>query len=689
MEPNNSTIIANFSVEKSTETEASLIPQDVIDSFKKADTYFPTEIQKFQFFDKYSRFNYEKGRRETWVETVDRAVNYLKELSKNGLDIHDYEKIRQFILEMKATPSMRLLAMAGDASRRQNISIYNCSFIPLDSIDSLVEELIIAMAGCGVGYSVEKQHVNKFPVIKIQTGEVLPTHSVVDSTEGWAEAFRLGLQTWFNGKDVEFDYSLIRKAGTPLKIKGGRASGPEPLQALLDFSKNIILRKQGEKLKPIDVHDIACKVGEAIVSGGVRRTALISLFDIDDDEMLNCKNGDNLVGNEQRWMSNNSAVWTDKVEQDQILNQMFSMINGQRGEPGIFSRYNANKIIPERRAKFGEKEYGTNPCGEINLRPYEFCNLTIAIARPEDTLQTLKDKVEVATIIGTIQSMATYFPGLRDIWRENCEEERLLGVDINGWLDCPILRPSNPNLEENLRELRDYAVEINKKYAKKLGINQSAAVTCVKPSGNSSQLFNCSSGIHPRHFKYYIRNIRVQAQSPLRKLLQDQGIPMDVENGQTVEDATAYVIHFPVKAPDGAVISDELSAIDQCEYWLKAKLNFTEHNPSVTITYKPSEVIDLIKWISDHRDFIGGLSFLPALNAQYKQMAYEKISKEEYTQKIKDFPQIDFSKLWLYEKEDFTEASQELACVSGVCTIDEYRAKMAAEKANLISPQIN
>lgn len=886
------------------------VPQDVQEAFKESAKYFPTPLQEFQLYDKYSRFNYDLGRRETWIEVVDRATDYLKELSANRLEKKEYDRIRQFILEMKATPSMRLLAMAGPAARRNNIAIYNCSYLPIDSIDSLVEELLIAMAGCGVGFSVERRYVEKLPEVKMQTGEILPTFQIADSTEGWADAFRLGLTTWFDGKNIQFDYSQIRSAGTPLKIKGGRSSGPEPLKKLLDFTRHVILKRQGKKLRPLDAHDVACTVGETIVSGGVRRTALISLFDMDDEEMRDCKNGTNLEGNQQRWMSNNSGVWDNEMSQQQVLTQMYEMIKGQRGEPGIFSRYNANKIKPTRRK---EADFGTNPCfhpdtiietahgqkkiyeiteptyvysmdkqgklvlkkasaswisqknaktikitvangksiqvtpehkiftenlgwieaknieindrvvallrqrrgakysgiklttetkwqmehrfiwegvngdiargydinhkdqstyhndidnlellthsehasltrrttpnnhqvkdrytgrwvsgteskhgvkkivpmpaylkssfhqyatvtkieegetvdvydisvedthnviangivahncGEINLRPYEFCNLTIAIARPDDTLESLKEKVEVATIIGTIQSMGINFPGLRDIWRQNCEEERLLGVDINGWLDTALLSPQNPDLTKTLTMLKEHAVVTNKKYAEILGINQSVAVTCVKPSGNSSQLFNCSSGIHPRHYKYYIRNVRVQAQSPVKKLLEEAGVPMDPENGQTWESANTFVVHFPIKAPDGAIVKEDVGAIEQCNYWLKAKKYFTEHNPSVTIMYKPNEVIDLIKWVWDHVDIIGGMSFLPVDDAQYSQMPYEKISKEEYEERAKQFPSLDFSQLFLYEKEDYTTSATELACVSGACSIDDYR----------------
>jgi ribonucleoside-triphosphate reductase len=395
--------------------------------------------------------------------------------------------------------------------------------------------------------------------------------------------------------------------------------------------------------------------------------------------MLECKNGDNINGNEQRWMANNSAVWPKDITDEQITAQMVEMRDGMRGEPGIFSRENANRLAPARRQAFGYQEYGTNPCGEINLRPYEFCNLSIAIARSDDTEETLREKVEVATIIGTIQSMATNFPGLRDVWTKNCEEERLLGVDINGQMDCPAVQNGDTQ-----KRLRDHAIQTNKKYAAMLGIPQSAAVTCVKPSGNSGVLFNCASGLHARWAKYYIRNARVQAQSPLRRVLQDAGVPMDPENGQTVEHATTYVVHFPMKAPEGAITRHDKTAIEQCEYWLLSKVNFTEHNPSVTINYRPEEFDALLKWVIAHKDLIGGMSFLPTDDAQYAQMPNEEITKEQYEALIAKFPVIDFSLLWLYEKEDFTTSSQELACVSGACSIEEYQALQAAKESNLI-----
>lgn len=640
------------------------IPAKVKKAFEESDKYFPSQLQKFQFFDKYSRFNYEFGRRETWVETVDRAVSFLKEISNNKLEKKEYERIRKSVLEMKATPSMRLLASAGESARRQNICIYNCSYLPADSVDSFCEALLISMSGCGVGFSVEGKYVENLPRVKRQTQEGEPkTYVIPDSTEGWAESLKLGMDTWLEGRDIKFDYSLIRPAGSILKIKGGRASGPEPLKTMLDFVRARILARQGSFLKPIDAHDIMCMVGYAAVSGGVRRTAMISLFDWDDMEMRHAKDGDFERDNWQRWNANNSVVLPDRgLSQEEWVKLMLDMHSTQRGEPGIFNRPGANKFRPERRA---EAEFGSNPCGEINLRPYEFCNLTIAIARANDTYETLKDKVEVASIIGTIQAMATNFPGLRPIWKKNCEDERLLGVDINGQMDCPVVQ--DPSV---MAKLRQVAVETNRKYAQKLGINPAAAVTCVKPSGNSSQLFNCSSGIHTRWSPYYVRNVRVGAYTPLFKVLKDSGVPMDPENGQVAETANTWVAHFPVKSPEGAVTRKGRTAIEQCEYWLKSKIFWTEHNPSVTITYQPDEIIALIDWVWEHKDMIGGMSFLPASDAKYAQMPYEEIDKEEYEKLIAKFPKVDFSKLWRYEEEDYTKAAQELACVAGACEIE-------------------
>ncbi len=636
------------------------VPVEVQEAFAASDSYFPTQLQKFQFYDKYSRFNYDLGRRETWIETVNRAVDYLRELSDYRLPQETYDRIRSGILEMKVMPSMRLLAMAGPAARRNNIAIYNCSYMPVDSIDSFVEALIISMSGCGVGYSVERQYVEKFPRIARQSGMPPSTFVVPDSSEGWAQAVRVGLETWFAGEDVLFDYSQVRPAGAPLRVKGGRASGPEPLRKMLDFARTRILSRQGGFIRPLDAHDIMCAVGDAAVSGGVRRTAMISLFDYDDNEMRLCKDGDFWRNNSQRWNANNSAVWPEReLNQTEITRFVLDMVETGRGEPGIFNRKAAIDSRVERRA---QAAFGTNPCGEIILRPYQFCNLTSAVARYEDDFESLREKVELAAIIGTIQSMATYFPGLRPEWRKNCEQERLLGVDLNGQMDSPAAK--NP---ENQVRLREVAVETNRLYAEILSINQSASVTAVKPSGNSSQLLNSSSGLHARWSPFYIRNVRVAAHSPVLKVLRDAGVPMNPENGQTQDSATTWVVRFPVKSPEGAVTRNQRTALEQCDYWLQNKINYTEHNPSVTITYQPYEVLDIIKWIWEHQDKIGGMAFLPAYDAQYDQMPYVEITEEEYERLNAEFPEIDFSKIYRYEEEDLTTAAQEFACLAGGC----------------------
>jgi ribonucleoside-diphosphate reductase alpha chain len=640
------------------------IPADVVAAYEADAPYFPTPLQRFQFADKYSRFNYDLGRRETWVETVDRAVGFLHELAGDRLPSETYEWIRRGILEMKAMPSMRLLAMAGDAARRQNIALYNCSYQPVESIDSFVEGLIISMAGCGVGYSVESKYVEEFPRIKRRGSGAPDLYVVEDSSEGWASALRFGLERWFDGGDVIFDTSLIRPSGAPLRIKGGRASGPEPLQRMLDFMRRRILSRQGSFLRPIDAHDMMCAVGSAAVSGGVRRTAMISLFDYDDHEMLTCKDGDFERENSQRWNANNSVVWPDGgPDQLQFIGQFREMVKNGRGEPGIFRRDVAHRTMPERRSK--AYEHGTNPCGEIILRPWEFCNLTSVVARREDTMKTIREKVALATAIGTIQSLAVHFPGLRPQYRQNCEDERLLGVDISGQMDSPIAQDS-----EVKSLLNDVAIRTNRQFAQALSINPSAAITCVKPSGNSSQLLDCSSGIHARWAPYYIRNVRVSASSPLARMLRDSGVPMSPENGDDPDNPRTWVVSFPVKAPDGSVTRNDRSAIEQCEFWLQNKMYWTEHNPSVTITYKPDEVIDVMAWLWDHREWVGGMAFLPSFDAKYDQLPYIEISQEEYEKRVAEFPEIDFAKVYRYESDDRTNASALPACDGPVCEVE-------------------
>lgn len=636
------------------------IPDEIRQIFNDASQYFKTDLQQFMFFDKYSRYNYDLGRRETWIETVDRSVDFLRELSNNLLDDETYSRIHKAILNMQAMPSMRLLATAGDYARDQNLAIFNCSYLPAKDIESFCEALLISMSGCGVGFSVESYYVEQFPRIKRQKKNVEPELYIVDdSTDGWIDAVRFGLTKWFNGEDVKFDTSFIRRAGLPLRRKGGRASGPGPLINMLATLRSIVTNRQGVYLRPIDAHDIMCAIGDAAVQGGVRRTAMISLFDWDDLEMRNCKSGPWGTWPGYRENANNSAVWPEDLNQRDFIQQMLDMDAGNRGEPGIFSRENAKRTKPKRRKS---DRFGTNPCGEIILRPFQLCNLSIIVARPEDTQESLLEKAEIATIIGTIQSMAQNFPGLREEWIKNQQEERLLGVDILGQMDSPASR--DPEIQDALKAK---VIETNAVYAEKLGINPSASTTCVKPGGNSSMTLGTSSSIDGRHSAAYRRNMRVSATSPVYKALKDAGVPLSPENGQTVENARTWVVSFPVKAPDGAILKSDRSAIDQLEYWLQVKTHWTEHNPSATIVYSPDEFLDVIKWVWQNKDKIGGLSFLPRDNASYNQMPYEEISLDEYELAAANFPKIDFSKIYRHELEDMTTATHELACFAGVC----------------------
>lgn len=630
-------------------------------AFDRSSKHFETPIQQFQFFDKYSRFDYGRGRRETWEETVARSVNFLREISDNKLDERDYQEIFDSILNMEIMPSMRLLAMAGPAARRNHIALYNCSYLPIDSTEAFVEALTISMCGCGVGFSVESEYVNQLPKVSVREETVYPEYHIVhDSSEGWASALRFGIEQWMSGEDVIYNYDNLRPSGAILKTKGGRSSGPLVLKDMLNRIKIIILSRTGQRLRPIDAHDIMCSVGDAAVQGGTRRTAMISLFDFDDYDMLHAKDGDFHELHPQRWNANNSAVWPEReLTQEEVMAFFNLVAKGGTGEPGIFNRRAARNTQPEGREMV---EFGTNPCGEIILRPNGFCNLTSVVCRENDTLESLTRKVRLATMVGTLQATATNFKGLRGVWAKNAIEERLLGVDLNAHMDSPVVRR-----ESVQRLLRDHAIEVNEEYAKKLGINKAASVTCVKPSGNSSTLLNTASGLHPRWSKYYIRNVRVSAHSPLFHVMKDAGVPMNPENGQAESTATTWVVHFPIKSPDGAIVKDDLTALQKCNYWLRVKNNWTTHNPSVTITYKQDEILDIALWVWRNQDVIGGMAFLPHSDANYEQMPYQEITGEEYEKLNAEFPSIDFSKLHRYESEDMTTAAQELACMSGAC----------------------
>ena len=651
------------------------VPEEVKAAFRESAHYFPTPLQQFQFFDKYSRFDYNIGRRETWLETVDRLIaSFCSDIQKTcpaaiaRLPEGFFTGIRHHVVMLRVMPSMRRLAMSGPAYDRDNATQYNCTYMPADGPVAMVEAMLLGMAGCGVGYSVEKEHVEQWPRVKRQKHGPTDYYVVEDSAVGWGKALEHGLNLWLNGEDVLFDTSLVRPAGTPLRTKGGRASGPEPLREMLDFTRRRILARQGSTLRTTDVHDLMCMSGRAAISGGVRRTAQISIFDADDMNMVLAKSGDFEVENSQRWNANNSAVWEnlDNMTQVDFMRQWLAMVEGGRGEPGIFNRDAADSLMPSRRER-GYK-WGVNPCGEIILRPWGMCNLTTVNGSRLD-LHQLEEAVTTAAHIGVIQSLGTYFPYLRDQWRINCEEERLLGVSIGGQMDNPLF--TGPDGEAIMERLRDVARRAAFTLADTLGINRPAAITCVKPDGNSSQLLNMSSGIHPRWAPYYIRNVRVSASSPLAKVMLEAGVPMNPENGDDPVNPRTWVASFPVKAPEGAITRHGVSAIEQCEFWLRNKLHWTEHNPSVTITYKPHEVLHLMTWVWDHREVIGGMAFLPSFDAKYAQLPYIDITKEEYERRVAEFPDIDFSKVFRYEAVDMTTAAQELACAAGVCEVGQ------------------
>lgn len=635
-----------------------------VDESKK---YFTSSLGEFVYYRTYSRWLEEKGRRETWIETVQRFVDFMKENLKDKLTDAEYKEVHESILNQETIPSMRLLWSSGDAARATNVAAYNCSYVSISELRHFAEIMYISMCGCGAGFSVEKASIQKLPEIKEQTGEKLQTHVVADSKEGWADALLLGLQTWFDGKDIDFDYSQVRPKGARLKTMGGRASGPQPLMDLMSFTRGSILSKQGKKLSSLDVHDIACKIGEVVVAGGVRRSAMISLSDLSDLDMRDAKQGQFWLDAPQRSMANNSAIYNEKPSAEQFLEEWLSLIQSKSGERGIFIRNNLKTQLPQRRLEVFEpyiETAGTNPCGEIILRSQQFCNLTAIVVRQNDTKQDLLRKIRVATILGTYQASLTNFPYISKEWKQNCEEEALLGVSFTGYYDNETCRN-----EEVLQEMRDESVKINKKYAKRFGINQSTCVTCVKPSGNSSQLLDTSSGMHARYSQYYIRRIRINATDPLFKMLSSQGVKFSPEVGQTLENATVYVFEFPVKAPEGAILKDDISALDLLEEWKKIKTNFTEHNPSVTIYVGADEWIKVANWVYENWDIVGGLSFLQRSDHVYQLAPYEEIDKKTYEQMLPSVAGIDFSKLVYFESTDKTHGAKEYACVGGACEI--------------------
>ena len=669
--------------------EVGIIPAENKKVFDDSSSYFVSSYEEFIFYRTYSKWQDDLGRRETWVETTDRFMGYMKKNLGKKLSQKDFDDVREGILKQEVCPSMRLLWSSGDACDKTNVWAYNCSYVAPSAWQDLGEIMYILMCGAGLGFSVESETVQKFPQIRRQTGKKLATHIVEDSKEGWADAYVLACKTWADGYDIDFDYSHIRPAGSRLKVAGGRASGPQPLIDLMAFTKAKILARQAKRLTNIDLHDIICQIGLIVVAGGVRRSALISLSDIDDEAMRKSKQGQFWVDNGQRSMANNSAVYASRPSASEFLNEWIELIKSGTGERGIFNRGGLMTQLPKRRIDNWKKAGviddqdvivglpGSNPCGEITLRSKQFCNLTSIVVRPKDTLADLKRKVRLSTILGTYQATLTNFGYLGKEWSENCDDEALLGVSITGYYD-------NKNIREAkvLAELKDEAIKSNKEYAKKFGINSSTCITTIKPHGNSGQLLYVGSGMHPWYGKYFIRRVRIATNDPLFEMMKDQGVPWKPEVGYSTANSSVAVLEFPIKAPEGAITRNEVSAIDLLEEWKKLKINYIEHNPSVTIYVGSDEWIKVANFVYENWDIVGGLSFLPRSDHVYQLAPYEEITKDEYEKRTKEIKHIDFSKLMYYEQEDNTVGAKEFACVSGVCSIDDVLAE-EAQKENV------
>tara|TARA_B100002003_G_C14157437_1_gene557705 strand:- start:11472 stop:13877 length:2406 start_codon:yes stop_codon:yes gene_type:complete len=654
-----------------------IVPEDVKKKIKQSRKYFKNPYQEFIFYQFYSRWVPELNRRETWVETVERFMDYMKERLGKKLSESEYGEIKEGILKQNVCPSMRLLWSAGKACRATNVSAYNCAYIAPTSWKDLSDIMYVSMCGCGCGFSVEPENVEQFPQIQRQTGEKAKTIVVEDSKEGWCSAFVDACKAWSSGKDVDIDYSKVRLVGSRLVTMGGRASGPAPLDELMKFTKRKMLAKQDRRLSTLDMHDIICQIGLIVVAGGVRRSALISLSALDDADLRDAKKGAFWQTEGQRSMANNSAVYNNRPRASEFLEEWTALVSSGAGERGIFNRGGMKSQLPERRLEKmkGQKQPGMNPCGEIYLRSRQFCNLTNVVIRPRDTEESLKKKIKLATILGTYQASLTDFKHLSKDWVKNCKEEALLGVGLTGYYDNKIVRN-----DKVLSNLRKESIKVNKKYAKRFGINESTAITCVKPNGNSGQLLGVGSGMHPWYAPYYIRRVRINVTDSLLKLAQEQGVPIKPEIGYSTSNATTMVLEFPVAAPRGAILKDDISALDFLNEWKRLKENYTEHNPSATVFVGDNEWLGVSNFVYKNWDIIGGLSFLPRNEHVYQLAPYEEITKEEYEKRVRELGELDFSKLIQYEHEDNTKGSKELACVGGLCELDDLEVIKTQKK---------
>lgn len=627
------------------------------------------QYRKLIYYRTYSRWDAEKGRRENWDETVRRYYLYMLPRVPDSLK-------EVFGLSIKAVaradvmPSMRLLWAAGPAAERDNLSAYNCSYLALDSIRAFGEMLYLLMNGTGVGYSVEQRYIEKLPRVPEQH-EHKPGVRVVfaDSKRGWAEGFYQYLRHLWNGVEPGYDLSRIRPAGSILKTFGGRASGPEPLEQLLQFTHRMFINAQGRRLNSLEVHDLACWIANIVVVGGVRRSACISLSDLGDDRMAKAKVGNFYSTDPQRRMANISVAYSEKPSARKFISEWLKLMESRSGERGLFNREAARHSAISTGRRSANYNFGTNPCGEVSLRPKQLCNLTEVIVRPTDSLDELKDKVKYATLLGTLQSTLTKFRFVGREWKKNCEEERLLGVSLTGLMDHPVLSNVSKEAKRWLSTLKEEALETAEEWSTSLGIPMPKAVTCVKPSGTVSQLVGCSSGLHPRYSPYYIRRVRINTTDPVAKLLLQSGYNGVPEIGDDPTNPKTLVFEFPIKSPEESRMGDEISALEQLEYWLMLKRYWCEHNPSVTIYVRESEWMEVGAWVWKNWDFIGGLTFLPRDDNVYQLAPYEEIDEETYHRMVRNSDPIDWSLLSELEQEDHTEGKNEFACSGGACEL--------------------
>ena len=629
----------------------------------------PTDYQNFIAVSRYARWLDDKGRRETWSETVSRYVDYMH--NKVKFSKQDKYDIEQAILGLEVMPSMRALMTAGPALERDNTAGYNCSYLPVDDPKSFDEAMYILLCGTGVGFSVEREYVNKLPEIPEDMFESDTTIVVKDSKEGWAKGLRMLIALLYAGEIPTYDVSKVRPAGARLKVFGGRASGPAPLIDLFNFTINLFRNNVGRKLTSYDCHSLMCKIGEVVVVGGVRRSAMISLSNLSDIRMRQAKSG--------RWwdtaphmaLSNNSVSYTDKPDAETFMREWTSLIESKSGERGVFNRVAARKQAKKNGRRDPNQEFGTNPCSEIILRPYQFCNLTEVVVRSTDSIDDLARKVRLATILGTAQSTLVKFPYLRKVWINNTVEERLLGVSLTGIMDNPITSGKEGSLSESLSQLKRHAVDVNKEYSKKWDIPQSTAITCVKPSGTVSQLCDSASGIHARHSEYYIRTVRGDNKAPLTKFMIDQGIPNEPD---VMKPNDTTVFSFPMKSPKGSVTRNDMTAVEQLKMWLEYQNHWCEHKPSCTVTVRDHEWVEVGAFVYNNFDVMSGVSFLPHSDHVYQQAPYQDCTKAKYFLMIKKSKDIDWSKLVDYEKEDATAGSQTFACSGDTCEIVDIGA---------------